>query len=308
MESLYQTPKLRRLIRSTYKSAGLDPKDTQYFEAHGTGTAAGDPFETRAIGAVFSEGRDEPLIVGSIKSNIGHLEGASGLAGIIKTIVAIENAQILPNMLFNNPNPRIGFTGWKLKVPTEMLEWKTNGTPRRASVNSFGYGGTNAHVILEEYRQSAQLKDVKSISDNKTIQNGAQNGVHSRPFILPLTSHSPKAGELSEKTLASYIKKTEPRIANLAYSLTTYRSMHQHRSFVIASSIKDALEKLEKPRPLAPWSHVKTMNKPRPGFIFTGQGAQWFAIGRQLIQECPLFRQTVERCDAILKTLPDAPS
>jgi acyl transferase domain-containing protein len=140
------------LIRSTYAGAGLRFDDTQYFEAHGTGTQAGDPRETSAIGAVFAENREEPLYVGSVKTNIGHLEGSSGLAGIIKTVLALESQKIPPNMLFNNPNPKIKFDEWKIKVPTELLDWEARNGIRRASVNSFGYGGTNAHVVLEGYR------------------------------------------------------------------------------------------------------------------------------------------------------------
>ena len=137
------------LIRSTYASADLDPADTQYFECHGTGTKAGDPRETRAVGAVFAKGRDDPLYIGSVKTNVGHLEGASGLAGIIKTTMGIEKGIIPPNMHFNSPNPEIKFTEWNIDVPQKAIEWKAPNGIRRASINSFGYGGSNAHVILE---------------------------------------------------------------------------------------------------------------------------------------------------------------
>ena len=118
-------------------------------EAHGTGTAAGDPRETRAIGAVFSASREQPLNVGSVKTNIGHLEGASGLAGIIKATLSLENQKIPPNMHFKSPNPEIKFDDWKIAVPTTTKDWHSPNGIRRASINSFGYGGTNAHVILE---------------------------------------------------------------------------------------------------------------------------------------------------------------
>lgn len=290
-----------QLIRATYERAGLNPNDTQYFEAHGTGTAAGDPIETRAIGAVFAPGRPDHLYVGSVKTNIGHLEGASGLAGVIKTTLALERGFIPPNMHFKNPNPKIEFDNWKIKVPTELTEWKVpEGVARRASINSFGYGGTNAHVVLEEYREN-------SAPVVKAIQPIA-NGVHARPYLVPLSSHSSKAGELSEETLAKYIDESEDvTIADLAYSLSTRRTMHQQRSFVVANDAAGMLEQLKTPRPAAPWTPAnKTV--PRLGFIFTGQGAQWHAMGRQLIEESPHFRQSLQRCDAILKALPDAPS
>ncbi|KAF5134116.1 Reducing polyketide synthase hmp8 [Metarhizium anisopliae] len=290
-----------QLIRSTYERAGLNPSHTQYFEAHGTGTAAGDPIEARAIGAVFAPGRDEPLFVGSVKTNIGHLEGASGLAGVIKTTMALENNYIPPNMHFKTPNPNIDFEKWKITVPTKLVEWKVpDGVPRRASINSFGYGGTNAHVVLEEYTQDEQIPA-------PIPPEPVANGVHSRPYLVPLTSHSPKAGEMSEETLKAYLNNTEDAtIADLAYSLSTRRTLHQQRSFVVANDKAGLVDQLSSPRPAAPWAIAKNP-VPRLGFIFTGQGAQWFAMGRQLIEECPHFRQSLQRCDAILKSLPDAP-
>ncbi|KAI1365305.1 polyketide synthase [Xylaria arbuscula] len=297
------------LIRSTYRKAGLDPEDTQYFEAHGTGTQAGDPSETRAIGAVFSM-KKEPLYIGSVKTNIGHLEGASGLAGIIKTTLSLEKGKIPPNMHYTTPNPNIDFENWKLSVPQNLIDWKrpASGGPRRASVNSFGYGGTNAHVILEEYRAPRQ-----SLSVNSPPAGIIANGVHARPYLLPLTSHSSKAGELLEDTLAAYLKRKMSEgvksieVADLAQTLSVRRDLHSCRSFVVASTVGDVLENLQKTRPSTPWSVTSKSKKPRLGFVFTGQGAQWYAMGRQLIQECPLFRQTLQSCDSVLQALPDAP-
>ncbi|KHN94311.1 polyketide synthase [Metarhizium album ARSEF 1941] len=290
-----------QLIRTTYERAGLNPNHTQYFEAHGTGTAAGDPIEARAIGAVFSPGRNEPLFVGSVKTNIGHLEGASGLAGLIKTTMALENKYIPPNMHFKTPNPKIDFQNWKITVPTKLIEWQVpDGVPRRASINSFGYGGTNAHVVLEEYARDEKLPV-------PVPSEPIANGVHSRPYLVPLTSHSPKAGELSEENLKAYLNSGEDvTIADLAYSLSTRRTLHQQRSFVVANDKAGLVDQLSSPRPAAPWTLAKNA-VPKLGFIFTGQGAQWFAMGRQLIEECPHFRQTLQRCDTVLKSLPDAP-
>lgn len=289
-----------QLMRSTYEKAGLHPNDTQYFEAHGTGTAAGDPLETRAIGAMFAPGREEPLYVGSVKTNIGHLEGASGLAGLIKTTLALERGLIPPNMHFKNPNPKIDFENWKIAVPTKVTEWKVpKGVSRRASINSFGYGGTNAHVVLEEYTKDEELS--APIASEPIV-----NGVHSRPYLVPLTSHSSKAGELSEETLSTYLENSSVTIADLAYSLSTRRTMHSQRSFVVASDSTGLAEQLRTPRPAAPWT-AALKSAPRLGFIFTGQGAQWHAMGRQLIDECPHFRQSLQRCDAVLKELPDGP-
>lgn len=289
-----------QLMRSTYEKAGLDPRDTQYFEAHGTGTAAGDPIETRAIGAVFASGREEPLYVGSVKTNIGHLEGASGLAGVIKTTLALERGLIPPNMHFKNPNPRIDFENWKIAVPTKVTDWKVpEGVARRASINSFGYGGTNAHIVLEEYTGDDEL--AKPIASEPIA-----NGVHSRPYLVPLTSHSPKAGELSEETLSSYLETSDSTVSDLAYSLSTRRTMHGQRSFVVASDSAGLAAQLRMPRAAAPWT-AAMQTTPRLGFVFTGQGAQWHAMGRQLIEECPHFRQSLQRSDWVLKGLSDGP-
>lgn len=290
-----------QLIRTTYERAGLNPADTQYFEAHGTGTAAGDPIETRAIGSFFAKERKEPLYVGSVKTNIGHLEGASGLAGLIKTTLALEKGVIPPNMHFKVPNPKIDFENWKISVPTKAIDWKTpEGVARRASINSFGYGGTNAHVVLEEFQGEVLTKPAHP--------DPIANGVHSRPYLVPLTSHSAKAGELTEAALAEYIENAEEAtIADVAHSLSsTRRTMHQQRSFVVASDNFGMKEQLSTPRPAAPWT-AALKSTPRLGFVFTGQGAQWHAMGRQLIEECPHFRQSLQRCDKILATLPDAP-
>ena len=290
------------LIRRTYASAGLDPADTQYFEAHGTGTAAGDPRETRAIGAIFSKNRTTPLVVGSIKTNIGHLEGASGLAGIIKATLSIQNRKMLPNMHFNNPNPEIAFDDWKISVPTKLMDWESSNELRRASINSFGYGGTNAHVILEQYNPP-QRNEIVPEEMPERLAKMAQN----RPFLIPLSSHSEKAGKLLTGSLATFFKEhPETAVQDLAHSLSFRRSVHKQRSFAIGNDRNSAVEDLENPKPIAKWTLAD--GKPRIGFVMTGQGGQWFAMGRQLIEQSPLFRQTLERCDSILQNLPDSPN
>ena len=286
------------LIRKTYKNAGLSTDDTQYFEAHGTGTQAGDPRETRAIGAVFAPNRPEPLHVGSVKTNIGHLEGASGLAGIIKTTLALEEHKIPPNMLFNNPNPNIDFENWKIAVPTKALDWKPSHGFRRASINSFGYGGTNSHAILEGYTAPAEEHKI-------SLPPGFAAMVEKRPFLLPLTSHTEKAGNLFKVGLSHFLKdNTEHSAAALARSLSDHgRTMHKVRSFLVEKDREDTLSGLHES---LTWTR-SDKSKTRLGFVFTGQGAQSFAMGRQLIEQSPFFRQTLEKCDDILQGLPDRP-
>ncbi|KAL8725318.1 MAG: hypothetical protein Q9166_007424 [cf. Caloplaca sp. 2 TL-2023] len=290
------------LIRRTYSMAKINPADTQYFEAHGTGTAAGDPRETRAIGAVFAGSRDQPLNVGSVKTNIGHLEGASGLAGIIKATLSLEHKTIPPNMHFESPNPEIDFDNWKIAVPTKPKHWQSTNGLRRASINSFGYGGTNAHVILEGHDHANELE-----LQSPELPGRLANMVHGRPFLIPLSSHSEKAGKLLTRSLLDYLEhhpETSPQ--DLAYSLSVKRSLHRYRSFAIGSNKETMMKELETPQPTATWTPTKE-NVPRLGFVMTGQGGQWFAMGRELIQKSPSFRQALERCDRILQGLPDAP-
>ena len=290
------------LIRRTYRTAGLDPADTQYFEAHGTGTSAGDPRESRAIGAVFAHNRTEPLNVGSIKTNIGHLEGASGLAGIIKATLSLEHGKIPPNMHFKTPNPSIPFEDWKISVPTKMMDWPSPHELRRASINSFGYGGTNAHVILEGYTPPERLMDSKPALPEQFTEM-----VRGRPFLIPLSSHSEKAGKLLAGSLMKNIEQhRDTTMQDLAYSLSASRTMHKQRSYAIGNDQETVKKDLKTPRSIATWAPANE-TKPRLGFVMTGQGGQWYAMGRQLIEQSPLFRQSLESCDQILQALPDSP-
>lgn len=291
------------LIRSTYHNAGLDPADTTYVECHGTGTKAGDPRELRAISEVFSPGRKEPLFVGSIKTNIGHLEGASGVAGLIKSTVALEKKIIPPNMHYHIPNPDVDFEKWRLEIPSEPKDWKVKAsdTPRRASINSFGYGGTNAHVILEEYTPAV------SPPYKHGMPVGLANMIQKRPYLVPLSSHSEKAGKRMAGKLAAFLRdntKVNPEV--FATSLSRRRTMHRFRSFAIGSTTGSLISRLEEPLPAAQWKG-KLESPPRVGFIFTGQGAQWFGMARALIEQCPLYLQTLQKCDQILQSLSQHP-
>ncbi|KAK7959033.1 lovastatin nonaketide synthase [Apiospora aurea] len=289
-----------QLIRQTYKNAGLALSGTDYFECHGTGTKAGDPIEANAIGSVFAAGRQRPLYVGSIKSNLGHLEGASGLAGITKALMSVESGKILPNMHFNIPNPAIDFDALKIKVATEVTDWPAAAQDvRRASINSFGYGGSNAHVIIENYKPATQV--VRQLTSKITVPS------QPRPYLVPLTAHNDKAAKKRVADVLQYVQTgSDVKVVDVAHSYSVRRSMQQSRSFFIGRDAAGLAEVLETPKPWSKWTSP-VGEAPRIGFVFTGQGAQWHAMGRQLLEESALFRQTVERCDAILSKLPDRP-
>lgn len=287
------------LIRSTYRNANLDPADTTYVECHGTGTKAGDPRELNAISEIFCADRAEPLYVGSIKTNIGHLEGASGVAGVMKATMALQRNVIPPNMHFNTPNPEIDFQGKRLRIPTEAVDWKqkNKAIPRRVSINSFGYGGTNAHAILEEYTEPCKVASAVNIHERS-----AEMGL-GRPYLLPLTSDSDKADSLVANKLIEYISNTPGLTASaLAMAMSQRRTMHRYRSFAIGNDMDSLTASLSNPMPSAKW--VSKMDRvPRLGFVFTGQGAQWFGMGRSLIEKSPLFLHTLQKCDRILQGL-----
>lgn len=223
------------------------------------------------------------------------------MVAIIKATMSLERAKILPNMHFTNPSPAIEFEKLKIQVPTSVIDWTSETGVRRASVNSFGYGGSNAHAILENYQNRPKPSGISLVVDVAQVQD--------RPYLVPMTSHSEKAGKLLVAKLINYIQQHDDlRIADLANNLSIRRSMHQYRSFAIANDRKSMLQELTEPKPNANWTRTLDLaGSPRVGFIFTGQGAQWYAMGRQLLEKCILFRQTIERCDEVLTRLPDAP-
>ncbi|KAF4440056.1 putative polyketide synthase [Fusarium austroafricanum] len=279
------------LIREVYANAGLDPAETGYFEAHGTGTQAGDPMEAGAIHRVFTADchRSSPLLLGSIKTNIGHLEGASGLAGVVKAVLCLEKGQIPPNMNFEKPNERLDLEAWNIKVPTELTQWPAD-VPRRASVNSFGYGGTNAHVILDGY--DASPHEPKNIDDSEVIR---------RIFVFS-AGHQEAASSLFNR-MASYlgdipIERRTRVLQQLAYTLSERRSQLSHRLAVSAGSVDELLNTFENGK----LSLVKSQRVTRLGLVFTGQGAQTAQMGVELMTY-GIFAHSLYRASRTLKNI-----
>ncbi|KIA76017.1 polyketide synthase [Aspergillus ustus] len=289
------------LIKATYQSAGLDMGDTQYFEAHGTGTQAGDPTELEAVSLTIGSALpgDKQILVGSVKPNIGHVEASAGIAGVIKGVLALENGLIPPNILFNTPNPKIQFQKWKVAVPTALTPWPSDGV-RRMSVNSFGAGGTNAHAVLDgaEHYLRERGSQLVRISDTRT------GLTKNSPRLFIISSHDQDGLSRQRESLANFIQtqanntpkpKQDNYLHRLAYTLSERRSALPWNTFAVASDLEELAQELSGSAPSG-----RSSEAPRLGFIFTGQGAQWARMGMEL-RQYDVFQSSLESAEAFFK-------
>ncbi|KAL4881198.1 hypothetical protein BJY04DRAFT_218375 [Aspergillus karnatakaensis] len=308
-----------RLIRDTYARCGLNPEREsdrpQYFEAHGTGTPAGDPIEARAIQSVFfpdGNSTDGQLTVGSIKTVIGHTEGTAGVAGVLKASLAVQHGQIPANLHFNQLNPKIRPFYKNLQIPTQTVPWPTvpQGSPRRVSVNSFGFGGTNAHAIIESWDGPGELNGHLNGHANGHLSNnsGANNSVISGgPFVL--SANSAPALAASAGALAGYLRShPDTDLDRFAYTLFR-KTEFPFRAAFSATSVDELVSKLE----TGQGSSLKTVSRtstisetlpPRILGVFTGQGAQWATMGKELYRTSTVFRRAIDEMQDSLDSLP----
>ncbi|KAF2139471.1 uncharacterized protein K452DRAFT_232273 [Aplosporella prunicola CBS 121167] len=297
------------LMRECYARAGIDPLSTQYFEAHGTGTATGDPIEAGAIGAVFEGHRrkaEEALRIGSVKTNIGHTEATSGLASVIKVALAMEKGIIPPTINFEKPNPKLQLEEWRLKIATELEKWPAAaGEILRASVNNFGYGGANAHVIMDNAASSL------SNGTNRTLNGHTHDSSVDATKLLVLSAKDEQACRKMVDNLKEFLVKseqdgrevaTELFLQSLAYTLGQRRTLFPWvAAFPVpfTKGVGEVVTALSSPK----FRPSRTSRRPRIGMVFTGQGAQWYAMGRELITEYPVFKASLEEADTLLKEL-----
>ena len=298
------------VIKHAYHRGGdLDPRLTGYFEVHGTGTAVGDPLECHAVSLAMNERRtddEEPLIIGAVKPNIGHSEAASGLSALIKAILIVERGIIPPTKGLLNPSPAIKWTDWKVTAKTEPVKFPTHLPVRRVSVNSFGYGGTNAHMIIEGAESlvpNAQTTYKYWNPDGqKRKARVPRHAVYrNRPFLLPFSAHN-------KATLKSNID-AHGKVANryslldLSYTLANRRSQLSSRAFAVASHAN-----LDSTFEAHGGFHFAEKKKTtRVGFVFTGQGAQWARMGSELMTYYPSFLRSIRILDRALEDLRDPP-
>ncbi|MBB5156453.1 SDR family NAD(P)-dependent oxidoreductase [Saccharopolyspora phatthalungensis] len=271
----------RALIRRACWVGGVEPASVGYYEAHGTGTAVGDPIEATAIGEALGDS-DRTHWIGSVKSNFGHTEAAAGAAGVIKASLCLENGLIPPNLHFERPNPGIPFDRLPLRVPTEMVQFPEQDGPRRAGVNSFGFGGTNAHAILE------QGPTVQASGDDEEDDGRAQ--------LLPLSARSPEALRALVDAYATLLEQPEaPALREVCRAAARQRDHHPLRAFVVAADPAEAAGTLRE-LDIAP----RRAARPEIAFVYTGMGPQWWGMGRELLREEPRFAEVVAECDEFL--------
>ncbi|THC95046.1 hypothetical protein EYZ11_005484 [Aspergillus tanneri] len=262
------------------ETALKDGDPTAFFECHGTGTIVGDTAETSVVAKIFGE---DGIHIGAVKANVGHSEGASGITSVIKCVLALENRTIPPNVYFENPNPNISFQGAKLKVPVKATAWPGDRF-ERISVNSFGIGGTNAHLILDS--ASSMCRKVSS------------SGPHTSkgPTLLLLSGKTSKSLDGNIKSTTKYLEDSVAAWSDVAYTLAHRREHMDHRAFAIVEEGK-AIPSFEK-------GHRGSL---QTCFVFTGQGAQWPGMGKELISQSKKFRETIRSLDRVLQRLEDTP-
>jgi acyl transferase domain-containing protein/acyl carrier protein len=295
------------VLREAYRRAGVSPGDVQYVEAHGTGTFLGDPIEVKALSAVLGSDRPpgRPCALGAVKTNIGHLEAAAGIAGLIKVALALEHREIPPILHFGEPNPHIPFDRLPLRVQTTLGPWPVTSGSALAGVSSFGFGGTNAHVVLAEAPQSnAVIQSAEYAIDHphQAIRNA--NFV----YLLPLSARSPEALQSLARDYQRFLAKPESKLTlhDFCYTAAMRRGHHDYRLAVTGSSCEQLIERLQ--AFLQGEAHTglssghKDSSRPKKlVFVFSGQGSQWFGMGRWLLDQAPVFHAVVERCDRAMR-------
>ena len=278
------------LARDVLRKAGVPPRAIRFVEAHGTGTQAGDPIEALALDSVLREGRapGDKCLVGSVKTNIGHLEAAAGVAGLMKAALCLTQSQVPRSLHFEKANPNIPFDDLCLRVATSLTTLDGQ-EPAHAAINSFGYGGANAHAVLKE----APREPLSRAEDPA----GA--------FLYPLSARSPAALRTMASRLAERLEDHDaPALADVAYTLSQRRTHHVERLAVVASARQELAESLRavgKGEPDVRAVFGRSDGEARgPAFVYTGMGPMWWAMGRELLGAEPVFRRAIEECDALL--------
>lgn len=289
----------QRVIADALKRAGVAASDVGYLEAHGTGTSLGDPIEVQAAGAVLGAGREpgRPLLIGSAKTNIGHLEAAAGIAGVLKVILSLEHETLPKHLHFENPSPHIPWDRLAVQVVKEATVWERNGEPRIAGVSSFGFAGTNSHVILEEAPEPAPRP--------------VEQPDGGRFSVLPLSARTPAALVAVADQYRSWLTAhPEATLADVCFTAGVGRAHLEHRAALVVNSRESAVEllgALADDRPAPGLVRGESHDVPKTAWLFTGQGSQYPGMARELFDTEPVFAETLNRCAAAVADVLEKP-
>ncbi|MBF0428041.1 MAG: amino acid adenylation domain-containing protein [Magnetococcales bacterium] len=289
-----------RVIRQALAASSLKPHQIDLIETHGTGTPLGDPIEVDALATVFGRDRNRPLIIGSVKTNFGHLESAAGMASMLKTVLALRHQAIPPHLHWQTPSPHIDWKRAPMTIPTQLTPWPSHGEPRRAGISSFAFGGTNVHMILEE---------APTVSPKENTPLTPPLG------ILPLSAKTQTALKALAQSYADHLlaHPNQPWL-DVCHTAATGRTNFRHRMVLVAPSserneliafvegrFNKAFMRSRAQTGLLPSQENPTGLPPKVAFLFTGMGSHSVGMGRELYQTQPLFKQVMEQCDKIVQ-------
>ncbi len=287
------------VVRAALQNAGVRPEEISFVETHGTGTILGDPIEIEALTATIGQPRPNgpACVLGSTKTNIGHLEGAAGIAGLIKTVLCLQHGEIPPHLHFTRLNPHLTLANTRFEIHPNGCAWPRGVAQRIAGVSSFGFGGTNAHVVVQGAHGDKKEKEPNPEAPSANCH------------LLPLSARTPEALQALARSYQSFLRHAPCSLPDACYTASVRRTHHEHRLAIVAHTLDEAKQKLEEffeeeeSASLVTASHKPSDRQPALAFVFSGQGPNWFGIGRELLQHEKVFREHMTRCDEILREL-----